>query len=295
MRAQLPATKPLPVLDDWLDALAERVIAERIDLGTAMAVNDPSLPDMILKSYQVRGLEWTSSAGHIPSGLERDAPQVLGRDPVAALGEGTHFGLGVAMARDGSRTVILLATATPAPRLYTIPSSLGPIPSRAGDGAAVVNPPNRAEAARITAYLAAVEAEIFVIANQYRAAAGQRPLAADADLDAIARRHSIDMARRSFYDHTNPDGLGPHQRITRTAGWSDVMASAENIYMYGNAAVYLRSEPSVLARAMMEGWIHSEGHRRNLVSDQVTILGVGLAYDGRSDHFYATQKFAARR
>jgi uncharacterized protein YkwD len=295
VRAKRPALRSLPALDDRLAAVAQRVIAERTDLASAFGGHAPSLPEVVLRSYQVQAYEWTSSPGHVPSDLERRVRRLLDDTPAVALGEGSHFGVGVAMARDGSRTVILWATATPIPRLYTIPSSLGPIPARSGDAAAVFDPPNRAEVARISAHLAAVEAEIFVITNRYRADADLRPLAADALLDGIARRHGIDMARRDFYAHVNPDGLGPHERISRTAGWGDVMASAENINWFGDAATYLRSDPSVLARAMMEGWIHSEGHRRNLVSEQVTMLGVGLAYDGRNDRIFGTQKFAARR
>ncbi len=121
------------------------------------------------------------------------------------------------------------------------------------------------------------EALVLNLVNLERARAGCRPVTADTRLAAAARGHSADMARRDFFDHTNPDGLDPGRRIT-VAGyrWSTY---GENI-----AVGY----PD--ARAVMKGWMNSTGHRHNILDCRFRNLGVGLAYNVR--HYpYWTQDF----
>lgn len=36
----------------------------------------------------------------------------------------------------------------------------------------------------------------------------------DVALNGLAQGHSNDMVKRNFFDHINPDGLGPQQRAT---------------------------------------------------------------------------------
>jgi uncharacterized protein YkwD len=50
------------------------------------------------------------------------------------------------------------------------------------------------------------------------------PLAMRAELRCAARLHSLDMVERDFFDHTNPDGTGPEERIRET-GYSFRVAS----------------------------------------------------------------------
>jgi uncharacterized protein YkwD len=42
------------------------------------------------------------------------------------------------------------------------------------------------------------------------------PLAMKPPLRCAARLHSRDMAERNFFDHMNPDGVGPEDRMRRT-------------------------------------------------------------------------------
>jgi uncharacterized protein YkwD len=71
------------------------------------------------------------------------------------------------------------------------------------------------------------------------------------------------MVRRDFFSHTNPDGQSPFDRL-RAAGVT-YLAAAENIaYGYTTAA------------GVLEAWLNSEGHRRNLENCRYTHHGVGL-------------------
>lgn len=120
--------------------------------------------------------------------------------------------------------------------------------------------------------LARMRAEMLERVNAERRAAGLAPLAADPRLDVAAQRHAEDMLARTYYSHNNPEGLTPRQRLLE-AGF-DAVTVGENI-----AAGHLT------AAAAMDAWLHSSGHRRNILEPGVTHLGVGLAV-GSYEHRY---------
>jgi uncharacterized protein YkwD len=128
---------------------------------------------------------------------------------------------------------------------------------------------------RVTAF----EAQVVALANQERASAGCSPLASDGRLAAAARAHSADMARREYFDHDTPEGVGFATRITN-AGY-DWSAAAENI---------AAGQPD--PAAVMEAWMNSEGHRHNILNCRLRDIGVGLAY-GTDNRPYWTQDFGA--
>ena len=119
------------------------------------------------------------------------------------------------------------------------------------------------------------------LTNAERARAGLPALGIDARLMAAAQGHSADQAGRDTMTHTGSDGSNAGTRITRQGfTWR---SWAENVAMgYPDA-------PSVMA-----GWMDSPGHRANVLSANVTHIGVGLAHaaDGTP---YWTQVFAAPR
>ena len=128
--------------------------------------------------------------------------------------------------------------------------------------------------------VAAYEQEVFDLVNQIREEHGLAPFVYNETLAETARAHSQDMIDRNFFDHTNPDGKSPFDRM-RDNGLSYSMA-AENI-----AVGYPSPE------AVVEGWMNSEGHRANILGG-CEELGVGLALGG-SYGYYWTQCFATVR
>ena len=128
--------------------------------------------------------------------------------------------------------------------------------------------------------VAAWEQEVFDLVNQIREENGLNPFVYNETLAETARAHSQDMIDRNFFDHTNPDGKSPFDRM-RENGLSYSMA-AENI-----AVGYPSPE------AVVEGWMNSEGHRANILGN-CEELGVGLALGG-SYGYYWTQCFATVR
>lgn len=119
--------------------------------------------------------------------------------------------------------------------------------------------------------------QVLELTNQQRINAGLRPLTWSGELAAVAAAHSRDMALRGFFDHTNPDGLTPFDRM-KQAGLRYSHA-AENI------AAGQRTPEEVV-----NGWMNSAGHRANILNPQLTQLGVGYYAGGRYGAYW-TQCF----
>lgn len=130
------------------------------------------------------------------------------------------------------------------------------------------------------------EVEQFVLdyTNQERTKAGLNPLSLDKRLAQIARAHSTDMSQRQFFEHDNPDGLDPTGR--GQAAYPNVFKGiGENIFKF---VVYEGTDQD-LAESLVEGWMNSPGHRKNMLTADYTSLGVGVAQSGTD--LYATQNF----
>ncbi|MFD9792457.1 CAP domain-containing protein [Streptomyces sp. NPDC059070] len=111
---------------------------------------------------------------------------------------------------------------------------------------------------------AAAAATVVSLVNQQRAQAGCSPLKADASLAALATAFSDDMAARGFFDHTDPDGKSPWDRAAK-AGIGNL--GGENI-----------ARGQADAKAVMEAWMNSPGHRANILNCDYKTLGVGVHF-----------------
>ncbi|MEV4675526.1 MULTISPECIES: CAP domain-containing protein [Actinomadura] len=122
-------------------------------------------------------------------------------------------------------------------------------------------------------------AQVISLVNKERAKNGCRALTSNGKLAVAAQGHSADMARRGFFDHTNPDGKSPGDRIT-AAGyrWSTY---GENI---------AKGQPT--PASVMTSWMNSPGHRANILNCSFREIGVGVVKSGGP---YWTQVFGAAR
>lgn len=100
------------------------------------------------------------------------------------------------------------------------------------------------------------------------------PLSWNTLLELAAARHSKDMADRKYFSHNSPGGATPSQRIA-AAGY-DYNWWGENI----------ASGPQTEAE-VVNGWLSSPGHCKNLMSPHFREMGVGRTAD------LWTQVFAA--
>lgn len=120
-----------------------------------------------------------------------------------------------------------------------------------------------------------LERHAYVLANRARREEGLEHLEIRLDLIDLARKHALDMARRDYFAHHSPEGIGPGDRATLSGVKFRVFA--ENLARIRNA-----STPAKLA---VDGWLGSPGHRRNLLDEgaagyRYTGVGAARAADG---------------
>jgi uncharacterized protein YkwD len=118
--------------------------------------------------------------------------------------------------------------------------------------------------------LGSAKAAVLCIVNAERAARGLPTLTENDKLSLAAQRHTDDMVARNFFAHLVPDSLAaplgrdPGARLT-LAGYA--------WQTYGENIAAGQQTP----RDVMTAWIKSHGHCRNILSPDVTQLGVGVA------------------
>jgi uncharacterized protein YkwD len=106
------------------------------------------------------------------------------------------------------------------------------------------------------------EVAILRAVNDVRAANGRRPLALGKRLHVAARAHSVDMARRGYFDH------GPFvQRLRRFGVRSRTLG--ENIAY--------ATEPGFSPAVVLQLWLASPPHRAVLLDPGFRRIGIGVA------------------
>ena len=125
-------------------------------------------------------------------------------------------------------------------------------------------------------FLVAAEDELLARANRARAEAGLGSLQGSAELRSIARVHAADMIQRGFFDHINPDGRGPGDRVAILSR-TFIGTSGENIAQRSGT---IDANAISLARHFHGNWMTSSGHRRNILGGDWTSLGIGVAIAG---------------
>jgi len=129
-----------------------------------------------------------------------------------------------------------------------------------------------------------IEWHIRFLTNQQRLWQKLAPLELSTALANAARMHSLDMLSRGFFDHRSPEGASPRDRVVKHGLTFAIVA--ENIYSTRDGT----TDPADLARLIVDGWMKSEGHRRNILEPRLTHLGVGVALSDRE--VLATQLIA---
>ena len=130
-----------------------------------------------------------------------------------------------------------------------------------------------------------IEEQVFSAINRIREENHLVPLSVAKDLADVARSHSADMATRDYFSHITPEGDTMRKRVVRF-GITNWNLLAENIAMnFGH------TNP---AETAVKGWLNSEGHRHNIMDQDLTETGIGVAVDAKG-RVYLTQLFARRK
>lgn len=117
----------------------------------------------------------------------------------------------------------------------------------------------------------ALRSEVIRLVSAERRQAGLPPLAFAPKLQRAAQVQACDNARRSVLGHTLGNGAGLTERL-RAEG-----------YRFGTAAENVARGPATAER-VVDLWMNSSGHRKNILMRGVREAGVGIApgKDGRA-------------
>jgi uncharacterized protein YkwD len=117
---------------------------------------------------------------------------------------------------------------------------------------------------------AGAAAATLCLLNQQRAAHGLIAFSGSAVLDKAAENFAGDMVQRRFFDHVSPGGGTFMDRI-KAAGWvaGGSWSAGENI-AWGSGSLATPAE-------IVDGWMHSPGHRANILNGSFTQIGIGIA------------------
>jgi uncharacterized protein YkwD len=108
------------------------------------------------------------------------------------------------------------------------------------------------------------------LVNAERSDRGLRRLKMSSRLSAAARRHSRDMVRRQYFEHTAPGGRTLVQRIRRTG----YLKSADRWLVGENIGWGAASKGT--ARAIVNAWMHSPPHRKAILTRSYREAGIGV-------------------
>lgn len=133
------------------------------------------------------------------------------------------------------------------------------------------------EGTSVSSQVSAYEQQVVELTNQERAKQGLPALKLDTELSKVAKEKSLDMKNNGYFSHTSPNYGSPFDMMKQFG--ISYRAAGENI------AMGQRSPEEVV-----NAWMNSEGHRKNILSSSFTHIGVGHLADGN----YWTQMFIGK-
>ena len=110
--------------------------------------------------------------------------------------------------------------------------------------------------------VSAFEQEVAKLVNQERAKAGLKALQLDSELSKVARAKSQDMKDKGYFSHQSPTYGSPFDMMKKFG--ITYKAAGENI-----------AKGQKTPAEVMDAWMNSDGHRKNILSADFTHIGVG--------------------
>lgn len=151
-------------------------------------------------------------------------------------------------------------------------ASCGPTITLGGGGGASAPPPPSVDS---TPRGTSAAQEIVSYTNAARRRQGLPPLAPNSRLMRAAELHAQQMARSGTLSHDIPGAPYPTPKDRLDAVGYNWRAYAENV-----------SWNQRDARAAVDGWMTSTGHRENILNLEYTEIGAGLARSSKGEPYY---------
>ncbi|HBG1792286.1 TPA: sporulation protein [Clostridioides difficile] len=123
----------------------------------------------------------------------------------------------------------------------------------------------------------AYQKEVVDLVNIERAKAGLNPLTLDSSISNVATKKSQDMIDNNYFSHNSPTYGSPFDMLKKFG--ISYKTAGENIAM-------VQKTPKEVVNA----WMNSEGHRKNIMNPNFSKIGVGVAQKSGGS-IYWTQIF----
>ena len=142
---------------------------------------------------------------------------------------------------------------------------------------------------------------IFENTNENRRNKGIAALVYDPTLAEIASAYAQVLSSTGRLSHTDRRGNGPGERaeafgypVTKEIEGGIRIGIAENLAYIGTGMVtgigYVDpTSADAIAGAIVNGWMNSPGHRKNILDPLADRIGVGIYFNG--EYYYAVQEF----
>lgn len=155
------------------------------------------------------------------------------------------------------------------------------VPSKPDTDTPITNPDNsnNNSTTNPTREYTQFQQEVVDLVNKERSSRGLKPVVFNSELSKVATIKSQDMIDKNYFDHNSPTYGSPFEMM-REFGVAYTSAG-ENIAMGQKTP-----------QQVMNSWMNSDGHRKNILSPDFTELGVGIYSNGSS--LYWTQMFIGK-
>nr|WP_065977638.1 CAP domain-containing protein [Clostridioides difficile] len=123
----------------------------------------------------------------------------------------------------------------------------------------------------------AYQKEVVDLVNVERAKAGLNPLTLDSSISNVATKKSQDMIDNNYFSHNSPTYGSPFDMLKKFG--ISYKTAGENIAMGQKTP-----------KEVVNAWMNSEGHRKNIMNPNFSKIGVGVAQKSGGS-IYWTQIF----
>ncbi len=115
---------------------------------------------------------------------------------------------------------------------------------------------------------ATAKSATLCLINEQRAAHGRAALRSQSTLEAAATSYARSMVQQRFFAHVSPSGQGLGDRLASYTRGTRSYAMGENL-AWGQSVL---GTPA----ATVDSWMHSQGHRDNILNANFDEIGVGI-------------------
>lgn len=122
--------------------------------------------------------------------------------------------------------------------------------------------------------LSEYEIRVAELVNEIREENGLQKLTLNSELSDVARLKSQDMLENNYFSHTSPTYGSPYDMMTQYG--IKYTFAGENL-----------ARGQKTPEQVVNAWMNSPGHRKNILSERYTQIGVGYVANGN----YWTQHF----